>query len=273
MDSTKFLPAAMRLVIPLLVLHTLITGCSIHKIVPLQIARVSQTDTYVQTFEVNPSPELRAKFTNSRDAEIAELDNMLIVLLGKKNWQILKDSYGSSYIVDAFLKKKVKVKGQLNTTIYLEPVQHNKVLIEGFGRFFVLLENESILLSGDTHVIPKFYPLVDFANGDLQLESRFYVTRIPKHISNYHEASIMSHIKINNKFKDDDVYALNYAAKHEMFLKLKPKTNKETLRKIGYLKFDPTFASSKLVDFSGMTFVKEYDERMAEKIEMSGGEN
>lgn len=252
----------------LLIILILLPACSFYKVVPLQLTRVSQTEAYTQSFEINPSEELITKYKgNVRDAKIAELDNMLIDLLGRKNWQIIKDNYGSKYIVDKFLENKVKIRGLLNNTIYLEPVKHDKVLIEGFGRFFVILDKETILLSGDTHVIPKFYKLSDFKDGRLQLESKFFVTRIPKNISSYHEAKIISHIKINNKLKEENVYALNYGENHEMFLQLREKIQGNGSRKIGHLKFDQSYAASKLVDFSGMAFVKEYDEKVTGKIE------
>lgn len=252
----------------------LLSGCSLVKVVPVQLARVSQMETYTQTFDINLPESSKSVLTSKRNLQIAELDSVLTDLLGKKNWQHLKDLYGSAYLIDAFLNKEIIMKGQLNSTIYLEPLKHEKVLFEGFGRFFVLMKNSGkILLSGDSQLVPEHHTISSFKNGKLKLKVLFYVTRIPQRSTNYHEAKVEYHIKINNKFKSKNVYALDYDAAHTMYMYRALNKIDKKMQKIGELKFDAVHAGSKLIDFNGMIVIKNDYSDMVREFEAYGQSN
>ncbi len=250
-------------------LYTLVAGCTLIKVVPIQLARISQMESYTQTFDIDIETADDSTISDNKKhrLRVAELDSVLIDLLGTNNWQHLKDLYGSAQLVNDFLDKKIVMKGHMINTFYLDPVkEHERVLIEGFGRFFIIhRETGDILLSGDARIIPDYYPLTDFEEGLIKLKLMFYITRIPKRNTSYHKTNIVYNIKFNNKFKEQKVYAIDYSATHEMLLHRPLNNSNNKLQRISSLYFDSRYAGAKLIDFNGLAVIKNnYDDMVRE---------
>lgn len=237
----------------------LVAGCTLVQVVPVQLARISQMEAYTQTFdiEINIPNTSTISDNEKQDLQVTELDGVLTDLLGPTNWQNLKDLYGSAKLVTAFLKKRIVMKGHIINTLYLDPITHDRVLFEGFGRFFIINEDTGrILLSGDARIIPEYYNLSSFRAGEIKLNIMFYITRIPKRSTNYHQATVEYHVKFNNKFKNKDVYSIDYTTSHDMYLRRPLNRVGNKMQKIGSLYFERKHAGAKLIDFNGLEVIK-----------------
>ncbi|MFX0211931.1 MAG: hypothetical protein ACFFDT_38505 [Candidatus Hodarchaeota archaeon] len=102
------------------------SGCRLIQIIPIQIARVSQMESYEQTFTFLESiPQEGTQdidFWTRIQEQTRKMDDIFIRLLGPINWQNLKDLYGLRSIRDELISKKIYIQGLINLTVYLDPV-------------------------------------------------------------------------------------------------------------------------------------------------------
>ena len=251
-----------RVIFVLLVLFT--SSCStvenITNFVPVQLTRVPHTEVYNQTFDITSSideqyPPLSEE---QRKKKIdTNMDNIFMSLLGDKNWQYLKDLYGGGSIREEVIDGTVYIHGLINSTIYLEPKQHKKFIMEGSGRWLVInKKDQQILLSGDTHVRPEEYDLAQFKKGKLTIDLDLYVTRIPKRPSYYNKAKVIMELIVDTTQAEKEVFAINYIARHNLYIVHKDGTK----TKFAYLVFEKSGHKYKIVDLRGIGFVEnDYD--------------
>lgn len=242
----------------------LASSCSsvddITRFIPAQLARIPHTEVYNQTFDITSAIDNKyPPLSNAvRRKEIdTNMDNIFTSLLGDKNWQYLKDLYGGGSIRKEIVEGDVYIHGLINSTIYIEPKEHKQFIMEGFGRWFVInRKDKKILLSGDTHIRPEAHNLSKLKEGKVTIDLDLFVTRIPKRPSYYHKAKVVMDLVIDKSQADKDVFAINYAASHYLYIIQKDKTK----TKFSHLIFEKNNHKYKIVDLRGIGFIEnDYD--------------
>ncbi|BBM87911.1 hypothetical protein [Candidatus Uabimicrobium amorphum] len=205
------------------------------RVAPIQMARVTQIDSYKQTY-------------NFKDESQAA--RALEKLMGQKNWEILIDYLGSSEYFQELQSKNIFVKGSFVMSITLNPKDHNRFLVEGFGRYYVVRnKTNEVLFSADYRIIEKQHTIDDFQkkkvlNVDVQHSMiRHFPTEGEKNF--YHEAPFNMNIFVTST--TDGVYTLNYDKEHELVI------DGEV---VGNMYFAKSLAQQKLIDLRDMGYVK-----------------
>ncbi|MGH8497767.1 MAG: hypothetical protein ACRERV_03010 [Methylococcales bacterium] len=224
----------------------LLAGC---KLIPIQNARVFQTEFYRQYFDVDPAPgscipdELYPHC--ERRALDRATDDLFNEMIGKRNWELLTGRHSLGNIRKELREKKVYIEGVLNFSAYLDPFNHGTIWIDGSGRYFLLREKtEEILLYGDFYVPLEKHPLSDLDNGSMTLGVRLFIT-LPGETSVFQNTNENTNVRYRVYFdtgaKDHKVYSLDYTKAHDVYL---PKSE----RVIGHLYFERPPAPVKLLD-------------------------
>jgi len=206
-----------------LILLTL-CGCSPLQVAPIQMGRVAQLETFRHTFDFG---EVNSSGSSSNMDDFASatrdinqrIERKFTRLLGKANWQTLKDLYGLSDIRDELVDKSIYIKGVAQFYISIDPFNHQRFLLEGTGKYFLIREKTgAILLSGDFFAVPTSYEIADLENGELPVNVTLFTTRIPAEVTYYHEAIVKYLIRIETSRKKDNIYRLKYDAVHDVHL-------------------------------------------------------
>ncbi len=198
-----------------------IFGCtSITQIVPIQMTRVTQTEAYHQTFELQtPDNSNSPHITDTTQWHNHRVDDVFSRLLGKANWQQIKDRYGLGALRDELLREEVYIRGFLSFTTYLDPTTPQYFIAEGTGRFFLVRKkNQAILLSGDFNISPNRHSIKTLDRGHIILDLDVILSRIPEEVTYLHEAPLKYKIFFDNTLKDEKVYQLDYQRYHEVHL-------------------------------------------------------
>lgn len=223
--------------------------------VPIQMARVSQTESYRQVYLINAdSMKNDDKLTENEKLD-RRMDQIFIRLIGQKNWQNLKNIYGVHDIRDEVMTGKIRMEGIVNFTAYLDPLDHDYVVMEGSGRFFAIRTVvNTILLSGDYHIPPQRYRINDLKSECIPLDINIYTTRIPGKITYYHGATIRYDLKIRNYKKN--VFSVNYQSDHLGYLDLNSDGSYQSDELMASLTMNRSYNHAKLIDLSGLEYVK-----------------
>jgi len=228
--------------------------------VPIQMVRVSQTDSYTQTFVLGTSTSSSGEeLTLEKRQELDErMDRIFITMIGAKNWQHLKNLYGVSAIRDELIDKKVHMEGLINFTAYLDPLDDKHVILEGSGRFFAVRDKTGeMLLSGDSHITPQRYMIDDFKSGCIPLQTSIYTTRIPGKPTFYKEAVIQYDLIIDTGDKDNNTYSVDYRREHKGYIDLDGDNSYSAEHEMfALLKLNGRYSQAKLLDLSGIKFIK-----------------
>ena len=227
--------------------------------VPLQLTRISQQESYEQKFLIS-TPEIdKIENRNQKNYERdARMDKIFNHMLGRENWQYLKNQYGVHEVRDELLHGEIVIKGMLSFIAYYDnmykgkPSDPDHVILEGSGRFFAVRKNgDAILMSGDFKVRPQRYSLEVMDTGCIPMDVNLFVTRIPGETTFYKETVLHYDINIDLSNKADDVYSLDYNSAQPVYLTINGKNEL-----IGSLKFDGKDRHVKLFDLSGRKFIK-----------------
>src|SRR5438874_7765715 len=205
------------------VLCITLAGCSLTQIVPIQMARVSQTESYRQTFSF-----LASSFSErDRDQEGADttqlqnqrIDRVFSRLLGPDNWQTLKNLYGLGSLREELIREEIFIQGLVNFTIYLDPLDHQSFVTEGMGRYFLIREKtKEILLSGDFQILGDRHFIDELDRDGMVVNVRLFTSRVPGQATYVHEAPLKYKIFIDTRMKRDGIYAIDYTKRHEVYL-------------------------------------------------------
>jgi hypothetical protein len=247
----------MRLV-AFLPIFFIFSGCSLIQIAPIQLGRVTQLETFTHTYYFGKAKSE----SGTPDSEVNQrIEQTFMGLLGKANWQTIKDLYGFRDIRDELVAKSIYVKGVAQFYISIDPYDHQQFLLEGTGKYFLIREKSEksgvILLSGDFIAPTTSYKIADLNNGLLSINVILYTTRIPGEITHYNEAVVKYQIKIDTSKKDDSIYHIDYFAAHDVHL-LRSKNELVTDdNKFGELIFDNSEQGfKKLLDLRGIKFLR-----------------
>jgi hypothetical protein len=209
-------------VLVLFLAYILLSGCSLPRIVPIQLSRVSQTEFYKQVFVFdhdaarcepgNDHPDCTREETNQR------IDEVFKKLLGKQNWQSLKDMYGLGSMREELLLQKIYIQGLLHFSVYIDPLEQDAFFVEGFGRYFLIREKTGeILLSGDFYLPLRQHRLAQLDEGLITLDVKLFVT-VPGQTTFFHEAPLKYKIFMDTSMKRHRIYAIDYSRKHDVYL-------------------------------------------------------
>lgn len=245
-----------------------LTGCaSLFQVVPIQMARVNQTEAYTQTFDFQAPHENKAlHLIDETQWFNHQIDDVFLRLLGEANWQQIKDRYGLGALRDELLRKEVYVRGFFNFSTYLDPGSPEVFMVEGIGRFFLVRQkNQAILLSGDFYISPDRHTRKDLDRGYVVLDIDIILSRIPEEVTYLHEATLKYKIFFDNTLKDKHIYRLDYRRQHEVHLPLADHEKLDDRTRIGSLRFDVKPEQTnrfKLLDYRGTQFIRNDYEKM-----------
>lgn len=238
----------MRCVVVLVFCAPLLLACGSFRLVPIQMARVPQLETYEQVFTIG-----QAKSDSEEDQQEAfsEIDRVFGKLLGARNWQSIKDLYGFAAIRHELDQQDIKLYGSFMTMIYLDPTSHDAFLVEGRGRYFLIREsNGLIMLNGVFLIRPSIHRVAALDNGLLHLDVQIITTRIPGKETFYYESELKYQIAINTILGDEGIYVIDYDAAHKVF---------QSGDEIGYATLqsvESTGLGEKVIDLRGRPFLR-----------------
>lgn len=236
-------------------------GCESVRVVPIQMARVSQFEVYEQTFQFTeaPWPPLQDHSLDQLRRVNAQMDSYLRFMVGAENWQTLKDIYGLSTMREELLGRELRIRGFLHATLSLNPYRRDHFHFEGAGRFFLVRERTGeILLSGDFHLIPKVHPVAQLREGYMDVDVRQIITRIPGEPTYLHDTTVRYRIHIDTSRAERDVYAIDYRAAHPVYLIEDPDHERtEDAAQVGHLYFDDRLGETKLIDLRGRELLRD----------------
>jgi len=238
----------------------ILVGCSsdyikFWKIIPLQLSRVAQQESYEQSFIIKVDNEASL---NKNELEIRrdeKMDAIFSSMIGNNNWQYLKNHYGIHDIRDELIARQIKMHGMINFIAYLDPLDKNDstlhIVLEGTGKYFAIRNStKAILMSGDFKILPQRFPLKSLKEGCIALDVNLYTTRIPGETTYYHPVTMRYELKMKSKAKD--TYSIDYGIDHKGYLQISG--NKE-YEHIADIKFKGDFNHVKLFDLRGSELI------------------
>ncbi|HHM04388.1 MAG TPA: hypothetical protein ENJ19_01420 [Gammaproteobacteria bacterium] len=238
------------------------------KLVPIQIARVSQTESYKQVFlflepprdEAGPvSPDLPLPSIAQQNAR---MDEVFSRMMGAQNWQQLKDLYGVNELREELIQQRIYIKGFINFTIYIDPVQQDLFVLEGFGRYFLIREKTgAILLSGDFWVPADPHTLSELDQGHIVVRVDLFVSRMPNQVTHLSESAVKYKIFVDTSMREHAVYSVDYDKNHFVYLaQATEKANEVSTQPVAYMLLDRHGHEAKLLDLRGIGYLKnDYD--------------
>lgn len=238
----------------------ILVGCSsdyikFWKIIPLQLSRVAQQESYEQSFIIKVENEASL---NKNELEIRrdeKMDAIFSSMIGVENWQYLKNHYGIHDIRDELIAKQIKLHGMINFIAYLDPIDKSDsllhIVLEGTGKYFAVRNStHAILMSGDFKILPQRFSLKNLNDGCIALDVNLYTTRIPGETTYYHPITMRYELRMKSTTKD--TYTIDYSAEHKGYLQISG--NKE-YEHIADIKFKDDFSHVKLFDLRGSEFI------------------
>lgn len=261
--------------IPVIVVILGLSGCSSLKDfwrqIPVQIARVEQTDSFTQSFLISGSKNPVHHPETPEENRILDerMDIIFINLIGAKNWQHLKNLYGVDIIRKELSNNEIRLEGHINFTGYIDPYNLNFIIIEGFGRYFAIRDlTGTILMSGDLYITPQRYNIEQLKSGCIPLESNVYTTRIPGKPTYYNKALLQYDLLINLNNPNEDTISLDYHNPHYGYIDLNNDNEYTEDELYAAIKLNSRYHHAKIIDLSGLTFVKkDYKSRAVSKLE------
>lgn len=246
-----------------------LSSCSLTKVVPIQLSRVSQTESYTQTFNFLSSQGEFSQDTSGTELEnvnvtqYRQMDMVFTSLLGENNWQNLKDIYGFRDLRDELVSEKIKLKGVLAFNIYIDPTHQNTFVLEGTGRFFLIREKtDAILLSGDYIILADHHLISELDNGHLIVRADLFVTRVPGEVTYYNARPVKYQIFMDTSMAEDQVFSIDYERNHKLFLSEHGEEQHVLAgTPVANMKFQKHGHNVKLLDLRAMGFLEnDYDD-------------
>lgn len=238
-----------------------LSACESVKVIPIQMARISQFEVYEQTFQFTeaPWPPLQDHSSDQLRDINAQMDSYLRFMVGPENWQTLKDIYGLSTMREELLNRQLRIRGFLHAILSLSPYNTERFHFDGSGRFFLVRERTGeILLNGDFYLIPKVHPIEQLDAGYLDVDVRQVITRIPGQPTHLHDTTVRYRIRIDTSRAHRNVYRIDYRAAHPVYLIEDPDHERtEDAAMVGRLYFDDRLGESKLIDLRGRELLRD----------------
>lgn len=242
----------------LLFVTILFYGC---RIVPIQMVRVTQTESFKQTFD-GLRMEQAERDVLTRPAnwdQNRKIDEVFNALLGTYNFQKIKDRYGLSAVRDELLAGSIVSEGMLNFTLYINPHDHSQFLIEGTGRYFIVRSSTGeIMLSGDFKIPLQIHQLDALQKGQVPVNISLYASDIGGNSAHFHMAQLIYNVSVSKIEANKKTYAIKRNGfRHGVYL-LKG-FGEETIDNaihIGNMQFEDDDSQSKIIDLRGLKMVR-----------------
>lgn len=267
--SKKLVKVMIKALLTILICVFIFSSCSLLEVVPIQMARVTQTEYYEQyfTFLEAPSTQLEEKKNQSQSDEQSEfrkIDQVFNKLLGDKNWQNIKNLYGVGQFRNELVEHQIFIQGIINFVIYVDPSEQDLFFIEGMGSYYIIRKKtQAILLSGDFYIPLRQKSLYELEKGELIVDVELYVTRVPQQITYLKQIGLKYKIYLNKDLIKHEIFSIDYSAEHEVYLT--DRTSLPSNALIAYLKFPQNNRLVKLIDMRGRKFLtKDYREIILE---------
>lgn len=180
-----------------------ISGC---RVVPVQMARVTQIDSYEQTYRIHNE---------------IEADTVFRKVLGEKNWSIFIAYCGDIIEILKELKnQEIVVQGTIISSMSLNPTNQNLFFIEGFGKYYVIRKTTNEILFSATYTIENNIYSISSIKKDKKLELTIK-QKLVRHFysdkpSYYHDVPLKFRVYLK-KIKEN-VYSFAYEKKHEFLV-------------------------------------------------------
>jgi len=248
-----------RLLLSILALF-LLGSCTITQVVPVQIGRVHQIESYKQSFSF-----LKDEFEQNDDTDLLRsqtrlMDQTFKKLLGEDNWQILKDSYGIGNLRNEILDDKIYLRGITSLSIYPDANDSDQFSMQGFGRFYLIRDKtNAILMTGDFIISEQLFSMSNLRRGYLLLDLDLYVSRIPNQLTFFRETPVKYKIVLDTSMADHGVYSIDYSETHYAFLADETdfSNNDNAFSRLKFESLNPKAQNtSKLIDFRGIEFIR-----------------
>ncbi len=223
---------------------------------PIQLARTTQLESYEQTFYFSEATgdfdDLETQMKIGR-----QIDDYFLRMIGEDNWQVVKDKYGFGPLRDELLSGSLKLKGVLVSVLSVDAYDQDRFFFEGSGRFFLVREaNGEILLAGDFLISPKSHSIDSLQAGSVHVDVQLFISRIPNEITRFHNSVVRYEIQLDTSRARYDVYSLDYAAEHPVYLLGTDRAGRPTEDRIGSLQFEGSIGASKILDLRGREFLR-----------------
>ena len=253
-------------------LTTVLGACSLTRIVPVQVGRISQSDHFVQKFsfldKIATDADVNSPYAEQQlFAGTQKMEQIFTQMLGEKNWQNIKDLYGLGNLRKELLAKQIYLKGFTNIIIYPDPFNAERFSFDGTGRYFMIREkNGAILLTGDYNFYDQQYAISDLQKGYVILDAKLYLIKIPGQTTYYHEAPIKYKIFIDTSLAANRVYSIDYSKKHLAYL-VGEDEELENTAPFATISFVAPSRPVKLWDMRGIEFMRRDYEKMLQSAQ------
>lgn len=233
------------------------------KVIPIQMARTTQTESYEQTFDflttVSGYNNEKLSGLDYQDAIDRQLDNVFNSLLGEENWQRLKDIYGVGPLRGELIRQEIRARGIVIFQVSIDPRDHASFFVEGSGRFFLVRERSNeILLSGDFFLVPSKHNLEELDRGFITIDVELIVSRVPGETTFLNDAFMRYRIFFDRLHDDKQVFSINYDHQHEVYLHSSTDSfGQELGQLIGHVSFTREAKDSKLIDLRGIELLRD----------------
>lgn len=238
-------------------------GCGATKILPIQITRAPQVEYYQQSIVIEDAPWPPGNWSGDEDVIEQQrrltkrLDSYLSYMIGEQNWLRLKETYGLPSMRDELMAGKINIRGYLNMVLAIDPDNTEQFYAEGTGRFFLVREvNNEVLLSGDFRVIPQRHWISELNEGFIDIDIWQLITRVPVQPTYLYDTRIRYRIYIDTTRAERNVYAIDYSRAHPVYMVNSDLDIDNDTIQVGYLRFDDTLGSAKLLDLRGREFLR-----------------
>lgn len=196
-------------------LPLLISACGLIPRMPIQTARVVQTEQYEQFFTIGSDDASTSCSADDRNY----LSRMFPRLIGPENWASLSVVFARPSICDELAAEQISILGNMLAVVYLTPGSVDEFVLEGSGHYYLVRKaDRSIMMGGDFQIKPTTHSVADMQRGFLDIDIQLITTMIGGVNTYMHDADLRYRIFIDLSRSDNDVYAIDYAKRHQAFL-------------------------------------------------------
>lgn len=222
----------MRLFIAIVLFSFAFSGC---RIMPVQMARVTQIDTYEHWYEFKDE---------------AHADKVFRIIMGQKNWESFIQYCGRiGEVLQDLQRREIQVQGTIIMTLSLVPTDHEKFIIEGFGQYYVVRKTTNeIMFSATYYILDNIHSLKELQTTNcIEVETKQYLIRhfAAEKPHYFHDTPLR--FRFYTRLLQDRVYTLDYDRKHELVI------GNEA---VGYLQFHRSRYGDKVIDMRGISYLK-----------------
>lgn len=238
-DLTRPAPSR-KLAVFLGLLPLLVSACSLIPRMPIQIARVVQTEQYEQFFTFGSGDASTGCSADDRNY----LSRMFPQLIGPENWANLSVVFARPSICDELAAERISIVGNMAAVVYLMPGSVDEFVLEGSGHYYLVRKaDRSIMMGGDFRVEPRTHTVADMRRGFIDIDIQLITTMIGGVTTYMHDAALRYRIFVDLSRSDDDVYSIDYSQRHQAFL------GEDMISEIVFAAGD---RPGKLIDFRGV---------------------